>query len=206
MKTRLLLLAVGLLVVAAAAASAGTGANENVKFALHIESHASRSCSKGMPAIGAREDLYRVHDIYEDIDVFFVIFQYDSITGVQYGLDWPTGWGSAATSHCGEFAVGSIVNPQDGIAVTWGDCNILGSKPAFWAVSWSWMLPDSDGEIKICDNPATSALTASSCLFVEAEPESIFNAGINIDPYEGPPGGSVAVQPTSWGQIKAMFR
>ena len=206
MKCKVLLIAVSLIVIGSTAASAGTVANQNVKFALHIEPHTTRSCSKAMPAITSRDDLHRVHDMYEDIDVFFVVFDFDSVTGVQFGLTWPEAWGSAATTYCADFAIGTIVNPGDGMAVTWGDCNLLGSKPSFWPVTWSWILPNSDGEIEIGDNPSTSALTTSSCAFIEAEPDSIFNAGINVDPYEGPPGGSVGIQPTSWGAIKAMFK
>jgi hypothetical protein len=206
MKLRMLLVVIGLLAIAFASAHGGTAANQSIKFALHIEQHATRSCTKGMPSIATRDDLHRVHDTYEDIDVFFVVFGFDSTTGAQYGLVWPEAWGSAATSHCGEFGIGSIVNPGDGLAITWSGCQLGGAVPAFWPVAWSWLLPTSDGEIEICDNPTTSKLTASSCSFVETEPESVFYAGINVDPYEGPPGGRVAIQATSWGQIKAMFR
>lgn len=205
MKLRTLLV-VAILAIAFASAYGGTVANEDLKFALHIEQHATRSCTEGMPSMGTRDDLHRVHDTYEDIDVFFVVFGFDSIAGVQYGLVWPEAWGSATTTYCSDFAIGSIVNPGDGMAMTWVSCQIGGAVPAFWPVSWSYMVPTSEGEIKISDNRTASALTAFSCLFVESEPESVFYAGINVDPYEGPPGGEVAIEPKTWGQVKAMFR
>jgi hypothetical protein len=206
MKLLMLLVVVVVLAVGFESVCGATVANQTSKFVLHIEQHAARSCAEGMPSIGTRDDLERVHDTCEDIDVFFVIFGFDSLRGVQYGLVWPEGWGSASTTHCADFAVGSIVNPGDGMAMTWSGCQLAGAVPAFWPVAWSWLLPASEGQIQISNNPATDALTVSSCSFEEAEPESVFFAGVNTDPYEGPPGDGVGIEPTSWGQIKAMFR
>ena len=90
--------------------------------------------------------------------------------------------------------------------MTWSSCQTLGPRPSVWPVAWHWLLPTSDGHIEMISNPATDALVASACAFQECEPESVFYAGVNVDPYEGPPGGSVAVEPTTWGAIKAMFQ
>ena len=75
-------------------------------------------------------------------------------------------------------------------------------RPQYWPVAWTWLAPTSDGEIGI----GSHYLSTVDCDFQEAEPESIFNAGLNTDPYEGPPAGGVATVASTWGAVKAMFR
>ena len=181
--------------------------NEQIKMALHLAAHASITCTKGMPTFSTRGDLVRQWSTYEDLDVFFVLFQYDEITAAQYGLNWPGAWGTAFTTHCGELAIGGIVNPGDGIAISWQTCQTPvgagGTRPAFWPIAWSWMAPSSDAEIQLEEEPLTGMLTVSDCSFTDIGPDSVFFAGINVVPYEGP---FVGTEPTTWGGVKAMFR
>jgi len=176
--------------------------NQNLKVVLHVEAHETRTCSKNMPSISDRADFKRVWDTYTDVDVFFVIFSYDSLTGVEFGLRWPQDWGSAFTYHCADLSIGSISDPGDGMSITWQTCQRSDARPRYWPVAWTWLAPVSDGEVEITQH----LLKTSNCAFQTSEPESIFNAGLNVDPYEGPPGGGVAVQPMTWGGVKAMFR
>jgi hypothetical protein len=181
--------------------------NAQYKIALHLEAQAVRTCTKGMPVLSTRGDLVHTWAGYANLDVFLVVFQYDEVTAVQFGLAWPGAWGSAATTHCGEFNVGNIVNPGDGMAVSWSICQTPssqgGTRPDFWPVAWSWILPASDAEIALEENPATGKIGITDCAYLEYDPDSVFFAGINTVPYEGP---FVATQPTTWGDIKAMFR
>ena len=181
--------------------------NEQIKLALHLDTHLSRSCTKNMPSLSTRGDLVRQWAGYEDLDVFFVMFQYDEIRGVQYGLNWPGDWGSAVTTQCADLKIGDIVNPGDGFALAWSTCELPasagGTRPAFWPVAWSWIAPSSDGEIEIIETPSTGKVSVSNCINLEMGPDSVFFAGVNVDPYEGP---FVGIEPTTWGGIKAMFR
>jgi hypothetical protein len=202
MKAAALLALAGVLVLASPAGGSTTRDNQNLKVILHVEAHATRTCSKNMPSISDRDDFVRMWETHTDVDVFFVVFSYDSLTGVQFGLKWPQDWGSAFTYHCGDLAIGSISEPGDGISLTWQTCQRNGARPPYWPVAWTWLAPASDGEVEITPH----FLGTADCAFQRSEPESIFNAGLNVDPYEGPPGGGVAVQPTTWGAVKAMFR
>ena len=187
--------------------NAFVAANEQYKLALHVAAHGTQTCTKGMPTFSTRGDLVRQWATYVDIDVFFIIFQYDEVTGAQYGLNWPAGWGTAATYHCADFAIGTIVNPGEGFAMTWTACQTPtgagGTRPGFWPISWSWIVPDSDGEIQLEENPDTGKIGLSDCGFVELGPDSVFFAGVGVVPYEGP---FVGTEPTTWGGVKAMFR
>jgi hypothetical protein len=202
MKASMLLMLAVVLVYAGAVGGSTTPDNQNLKVILHVEAHATRTCSKNMPTLSNRTDLVRMWDTHTDVDVFFVLFSYDSLTGVQFGLKWPRDWGSAFTYHCGDLAIGSISAPGDGISLTWQDCQSSDVRPQYWPVAWTWLDPVSDGEVEITPH----FLMTADCAFQESKPESIFNAGLNVDPYEGPPGGGVSVQPTTWGGVKAMFR
>ncbi len=194
-------LAVGVLLARPAPASSSAG-NASLKAALHVEPHQTRTCAKNMPSLAGRSDLVRTWDTYSDVDVFFVVFSYDSLTGVEFGLEWPQDWGTGFTCHCGDLAAGGISRPGDAMTLTWETCQSNGSRPACWPIAWTWLSPSSDGEVEI----SPYSLVVTDCAFAEAEPDSIFNAGLNVDPYEGPPGGGVAVEPTTWGALKAMFR
>ena len=202
MKAAMLLALAGVVFLTTAAAASTTPDNQHVKVVLHVEAHDARSCSKNMPAISSREDFVRMWDTYTDVDVFFVVFSYDSLTNVQFGLEWPQEWGSGFTYHCGDLAIGNIENPGDWVSLAWQTCQRNDVRPQHWPVAWTWLAPTSDGEIAI----EPQYLTTVNCAFEEASPESIFNAGLNVDPYEGPPGGGVATVPTTWGAVKAMFK
>ncbi len=202
MKAGMLLALIWVLAFTSAAVGSPTPDNPNLKVVLHVEAHDTRSCSKNMPAIASREDFNRIWDTYTDVDVFFVVFSYDSLTNVQFALEWPQEWGSGFTYHCGDLVIGSIEYPGDWLSVAWQTCQRNDVRPQYWPVAWTWLAPTCDGEIAI----GSQYLWAVDCAFQETDPESIFNAGVNVDPYEGPPGGGVATVPSTWGSVKAMFR
>jgi hypothetical protein len=202
MKAGMLMVLAGILAFSSAAVGSTTPDNQNLKVVLHVEAHDSRSCSKNVPVINSRADFVRMWDTYTDVDVFFVVFSYDSLTNVQFGLEWPQEWGSAFTYHCGDLAIGGIEYPGDWVSLAWQTCQRNDVRPQHWPVAWTWLAPTSDGEVAI----GSQYLVTVDCDFQEVDPESIFNAGLNTDPYEGPPGGGVATVPSTWGAVKAMFR
>ena len=202
LKAGMLLALAGVLVLAFGAVGSTGPDNQNLKVVLHVVAHDARSCSENMPAITDRSDLVRMWDTYTDVDVFFVVFSYDSLTIVQFELEWPVEWGSGVTNHCSDLAIGSIENSGDQLSLAWQTCQSSDVRPQYWPVAWTWLMPTSDGEIGI----GSHYLSVVDCGFQEAEPESIFNAGLNTDPYEGPPAGGVATVASTWGAVKAMFR
>jgi hypothetical protein len=196
--------------------------NKNTKMALHLIQH-SGSC-KGV-TISSRADIVKNLDTWSTdpstggIDAFLVVFDYDSITGIEYGLSWPSEWGTASTKICipSPISVGGIVNPGDGISISWvgATCKIPsnhgGADAPFLLVASTWVIPSvGGGEIVIKDNPPTGATVVQSCRDGEFRgPESVdsvFDAGALMPTglYEGPP--RFATEPSTWGSIKAMFK
>ncbi len=200
--------------------------NAGYKMALHLSAHGTNSCGGAkappLPPLTSRDDIVStwLTDPTEgspvDLDVFLVVFQYDSLALVEYGLNWPAAWGSAwATSKClAPIAVGDIINPGDGMALAWG-------SPACWRTqffipAYTWLTATSKGRIEIRDFPDTlngvpmggsdnnGIIVCGGSTY--DYPESVFFAYVGTDsgPYEGPP--LYETEPSTWGAIKSIFR
>jgi hypothetical protein len=187
-------------------------ANEHVKMALHLIEHTGTmgcAAKTGFPAISSEteiEDRIDPGAYPYDVDVFPVVYGHTELTGVAFGMRWPAGWGTTVWTRCvGDQAIGDIVNPGDGTAFTWFACKFPpGDIPYYLVVGWAWLAASAAGEIEISQNPATNRTNVTDCLFAQAYVESVFFAGIGVEPYRGEP--KYATEPTTWGKIKAMFR
>ena len=194
-------------------------ANANIKFALHLVAHGTNGCggkSTPLPVISTFGDIVRrVDTVPADLDVFTVVFDYDSLSTVEYGLTWPAAWGSASTLVCvsGALKVGGIINPGDGMAFAWAwdtACKIPqdgrpgGNTPPFFVTSYSWLGPTTAGAIEFIKNPTTQNIGVVECRDDQnrsyEEVYMAYFAAIQQAP------DSTAVEPTSWGAIKAMFK
>ncbi len=178
------------------------------KMALHIQAHNAKQSCGNLPVIDQFEDITRMVSGTGDYDVFMVVFDFDGLTGggftyAEFALVWPGGWGSAATSHCGDLAIGGIVNPYDAIALSWSTCQ---TSHAFAPISWTWINAGGAGQIQIDYRSGLPRfLGVTDCAFVEIPTEYVYFAGVDVTPWEGVPTVD-ATEPTTWGGIKAMFR
>jgi hypothetical protein len=175
--------------------------NSQVKFALHFAAHGTAGCggkATPLPVLATRENLVRQWNTLGDVDVFFVIFAYDSLFSYEYGLTWPADWGSCSTTVCaGDLVIGDILQPGSGLASGFNMCQEAqrhgGARPNYWPVVMHWFVPSSAGEIQILKNPASDLLGITGCWPpenpVSSPPESVFFGGVQMDPYEGPPPG-----------------
>jgi hypothetical protein len=178
-----------------------------LKMMLHIQDHNAKQSCSNLPVFASRDDITRMETGTGDYDVFMVIFDYGAgYTNVEYGLSWPAGWGSAATIQCADLNIGGIVNPYDWISLSWITCQ---TTPAYSPVAWSWINAGTAGQVQIEYRPREANIPAAlgtiDCAFAEVPAESIFFAGIDVNPWEGQP-DTLAAEPTTWGGIKAMFR
>jgi hypothetical protein len=162
------------------------------KLAMHLAPHGAYAC-KNLPAISGRDDLVRrVASPGTDLDVFVVVFAYDSLSAVEYGLWWPPEWGSAETNFCSPMTLGSIVNPGDGAILAWTTCQVSSESAPFKPVAWSWLQPSTKGEIEFVNVPGEEpgGFGAIDCRSEEWRGyevvDSVFYAGVGVNPYEGP--------------------
>lgn len=185
------------------------------KAALHVKAHGS-SC-KSLPTFTDTLSINRTWSILggDGIDVFYVLYDWDSLTVFEFGLIWPTDWGTASFTPCpGPIVVGGILNSGDGASLAFPSCQISAghagaTRPAFWTHCYVWLIPSTNGEIEISDMPMTGDLLYVHCKNANhpeyrVNPMTVYHAGVNVDPYEGPP--KYATEPTTWGAIKAIFK
>jgi hypothetical protein len=185
-----------------------TELNPHPKFALHMLAHGVGNCGKGLPVINNFNNIVRTWNSYTDVDAFMVIFDYDSMFVYEYTLEWPADWGSCSTVICGGSGIQNLKYTGDpGVAIFLDACAIGATKP-FRVVAYHYFLPTSNGQIKIMPNGSTNNIGIVDCRTApyndEHWPDSLYYAGVNVDPYEGPP--ERAIQPTSWGAVKSLFR
>lgn len=201
-------------IFACSACLAGPAADVNVKSALHMSTHGTNTC-KALPTINSVGDLVTTWNWPSqgtDIDVFYVVFDYDSMLTFEYAMNWPADWGTASFKSCAPaLALGAITTPGTGTALTYVDCLIPvsqgGTARNFFTGSYVWLTPTSDGQIEIWANPATNELDVVDCRdqnyrakhYIQVQ----YNAGVNVTPYIGEP--YTRTEPTTWGAIKAMF-
>jgi hypothetical protein len=179
--------------------------NAHTKMALHLKQHWG-TC-KGVN-LNSRNDIVKNLDSWSTdpidggVDAFLVVFAYDSISGADYGLDWPADWGTVSTSVCvsGAISVGDIRYPRDGITILWpvSMCKIPSNKPGgnsppFLLLTRTWFFPTGAGEIIIRENPYTLFTAVIDCrpeqFRFEECVDSVFDAGLLMPTglYAGPP-------------------
>lgn len=212
MKATAIALLIGVLVVALAAPCFAGQSHSyrtfagGVKLALHIQPYNAKMNCGNLPTFTTRDDIVRMETGTGDYHVIAVVFDYGAgLTNVEYGLSWPGGWGSAATTHCGDLVIGGIVNPYDWISVSWAACK---TEPAILPVAYTWLNASTAGQIQFEFRPAPpepATLGIVDCDFGSVATDSIFFAGVDIDPWSGVP-DTVSTEPTTWGEIKSMFR
>ncbi len=195
---KILVIALGITLLLSGGVIAGQ--NTDMKCAVHVEAHnAKRSCG-ALPVI---EDCTQIQTTYGDynFDAMPVFFDLYGITGAEYSLNWPAWAYSAAWTGCSDFTIGGITWPGDNISQTWTECQIQ------YAVicGWAWIYADGAGTICMGPHGESGFIGCTDCNFEEEEPVRIFCAGVfgasGDDPCE-----PTAVEPTTWGSIKGMFR
>jgi hypothetical protein len=177
------------------------GMNADHKIAVHVEDHASRTCTKSFPVIAGCADI-----VFQlagpDADCFPVFFDLVGFTGLQHGLDWPGMYTCSYTKCAGDFTIGDIISPGDGVAYTWSTCQYV---PVI-VVGFGWIY--DYGVVCPVPNPTTGLIGTADCNYVEDAPMCIFCAGIGGFIGDDPcvPCDPTAIEASTWGGIKSMFR
>ena len=202
---RAVVIALGLIFLMVSISFAGP--NADAKVIVHVLPHTSRSCTKNFPTIsGCQEIITSTDEVSVDFfPVFFDIAasETDSIgyQGLEYGVMWE---GSSCTfTSCSDFTIGGIYYPGDGISHAWSHCQPYSvAIPGFgWVFSYD--------RICIIPHPEMGGPNIGDCqvpdpIIDSLPPENIGCAGTNGVQGDDPCG--LSVRPTTWGEIKGMFR
>jgi hypothetical protein len=180
-------------------AGAWAGLNPNAKAAVHVIPHASRSCTKSFPSIAGCENIITTEPT-PDADAFPVFFDLVEYQGFDYGMTWP-GMYSCVFTSCSDLTIGGIVNPGDGISHAWSAC-----KPNTVGIpGWGWIY--DYGMICLVPHPTQGGPNIGDCHAGEVDiPVCNFCAGIGGFIGDDPCLGPSAIEPSTWGGVKGMFR
>ena len=169
------------------------------KVAVHVEPHASRTCSKNFPAITGCSDIQYMIEAH-DVDAFPVFFDLIEYQGFDYSLGWP-GQYTCAFVTCSDLTLGTITNPGDGISHAWYSC-----QPGPVALpGWGWIYEPGPAGICVVPHPEAGAINIGDCSGTIRGPVIVTCAGIG-GALGDDPCSPTDVQPTTWGHIKAMFK
>jgi hypothetical protein len=196
MKKAILLASIMILIVSGASFA---GINAEAKGWVHVLDHASRTCAKGFPA-----DIDSCGDIIytlagQDADCFPVFWNMTEYQGFDFSLAWPGTYTCAYTS-CSDLAIGTIINPGDGVSHAWYVCqNSSASIPG-----WGWIY--DTGLVCLTDHPTAGGVIVGDCsTLLDTLPSSSYGcAGIGGTAGQNPCENST--NPTSWGDIKGLFK
>ncbi len=179
------------------------GANPDAKALIHVERHESRTCLKNFPEINSLTDVY-TYEESRDVDAFPVFFDLSEYKSFDYALWWP-GTYSCALVSCSDLTTGTITWPWDGVSHAWYSCQ----PGPIAVVGWGWIY--DIGCICMMSHPAAHAVTVTDC---DGKLDTVkFRYFAEIGGYYHWPGDppccpadSTPTDPTSWGEIKTLFR
>jgi uncharacterized repeat protein (TIGR01451 family) len=175
------------------------------KVAVHVEAHDDRrTCSSNMPVLETCADIkYTSEAQVYSVDAFPVFFDLVEYQGVEYALSWcdsGTCYDAVFTS-CSDFSIGDIEHSGDGIAQAWTSCH-----PGPCAVpGWAWIYADGPTTICVVGHPETWSVHLLDCASRMGNPEGSYCAGICGDLGDDPC-ATTDQRPTTWGDIKAIFK
>ena len=190
-------LVIGVALLLLLSVSAYAGFNLDAKVAVHVEVHASRTCTKGFPTLTGCGDIITTEP-GPDVDAFPVFFDLVEYQGFDYGMTWP-GMYSCAFTSCSDLAIGTILWPGDGISHAWYVC-----RPGPVAIpGYGWFY--DYGMICIVPHPTAGGPNIGDCYGNLDRPICIFCAGIGG--YIGDdPCWPTGTEQSTWGNIKSMFK
>jgi hypothetical protein len=181
------------------------GMNANHKVAIHTKAHPT-SCTKAYPAFTACAAIKTTWAPLGDLDVMPVFYELSQTLVTEFGLTWPAEWYSMSWTRCkGDLAIGGILNPGEGTAISWTTCQTT------WALApgAGWLTATTPGSVTICANPATNMYGVVDCQPSPGPyfdfPRCVIAAGIG-GILGGDPCAPTATEPSTWGQIKSMFK
>jgi hypothetical protein len=175
------------------------------KVAVHTKAHPT-SCVKAYPAFTACTSIVTTWAPQGDLDVMPVFYDLTQTLVTEFGMTWPVEWFSMSWIRCkGDLAIGTIKYSGEGTAISWTTCQTT------WALApgYGWLIALGPGSVCIGPNPATGMYGVVDC---QPSPGPYFDfpslvtcAGIG-GILGGDPCAAVATEPSTWGQIKTMFK
>jgi hypothetical protein len=186
------------------ATGAVAGSNSNYKAALHVIPHEERTCDANWPEITDCAEINTTYQGCGDFDVFPVFFDLTEVRRIEYALTWPAQWGDCVFTPCaGDYTIGGIVLPGDGIAHVWTQCHRAEIVVTGYA---RFPAAVSPGLLALAANPATGFLGATDCDGIRDFATGLAASGVCGIPGEDACDCGCSPGSGTWSAIKSMFR
>jgi hypothetical protein len=178
------------------------GYNPDVKVGIHVLPHdPERACYLNFPVVDDPGDIVFTYDGCEEVDFFPVFFDLTECKGVQYAVVWP-GSQSCNFTICSFSHIGEIVHSGDWIAQCWQDC-----KTGYAVIpGWGEVTMDHYGLVCLAPDPFVEDIAILDCHENVDYPIANFCAGVCGRVGEDPLYADQATVPSTWGEIKSLFR
>ena len=193
------------LMLVSTVAFAGLGLNPTHKAAVHVKIHPT-SCTKGYPVFAACTDIVTTWAPLGDLDVMPVFYDLTQAQVTEFGMTWPVEWYSMSWIRCkGDLAIGTVKYSGEGTSIAWTTCQYA------WALApgYGWLAATGPGSVTVVPNPATGDYGVVDCQPSPGPymdyPRCVIEAGIG-GILGGEPCAPTATEPSTWGQIKSMFK
>lgn len=197
---------IGLLSLAALVLVSGlavAGYNSEVKVGIHVLPHdPERGCFRNYPVIDEPADIVFTYDgCSEEVDFFPVFFDLTECYGVEYAVVWP-GSQTCTFTICSYSHIGQLVNSGDWIAQCFDGCQ------TGYAVipGWGEVIMDVPGYVCMAETEPGGRIGILDCHEAIDVPVANFCAGVCGTIGEDPLYADQATVPTTWGEIKSLFR
>ncbi len=192
-----------LLLVLIITTSALAGKNSDYKFSIHIMQHEARTCSTNIPVITDCSEIVTSYLGCGEFDAFPVFYQLTEVNRIEYGLNWPSSWGTCVYTSCaGDNMIGDIVSPGDGMVHEWNDCQEVWSVVAGYA--W-FSAPSVPGIIVPTVSSVSGAFGATDCDGSRDLAIGIASSGVCGIPGDDACTCGCPVEPSTWSAIKVLF-
>jgi hypothetical protein len=156
------------------------GSNPNAKVAVHVMSHASRSCTKNFPTIDDCEDIVYTYSGGGDIDFFVVFYDLAAYQGFGYAMTWPAEWSSCSFTSCSDLTIGTIESPGDSVAHAYSSCD----SSDICIPGFGWVDAGEDpGYIRIVDFLPVGRIEVGDCS--EGSDSLVLNCRAGVNGYSG---------------------
>jgi hypothetical protein len=143
------------------------------KMAIHVEKYAERVCHADMPDI-AVSGINSTYPGVGRINAFVVLFDYEEVHAVAFGLAWPETWMSPMWQDCGALRVGAIHNPGDQTNIMLEEC-AKGGEPVI--VGWLSVTVTAPGVIEILPSEGDGAVAIVDCDHVSPKVSEVMFTG-----------------------------
>jgi hypothetical protein len=129
------------------------------KVAIHIEEYSPRVCHENVPEL-TRENITTTYSGVGRINAFVILYDYEAVRGMGFGLAWPETWQEPMWQDCGAVRMGAIHHPGDRTNLMLEKCHEDGEPIV---IGWLSVTVTSPGTVEVLPSEAEGTVAVVDC-------------------------------------------